>query len=126
VSGLKYFLQRFNANVKGLLFTVQKALPFVRGHSKPVTKGPACSLETGKKRSGQRLQVGTFFFKTGGHLFARCAVDPLISNAALPMLEQEVLIRPLVAGFDSTLMPDGASTILNAAIAAVEIGAGVT
>src|SRR5258707_15523112 len=34
--------------------------------------------------------MGAFLFKTGSHLFARCAVDALVSDAALPMLQAEV------------------------------------
>ena len=44
-------------------------------------------LKTGKKRVGQWLQAGTFFFKEAQDLFARRAVDTLIGDLSFPLLE---------------------------------------
>jgi predicted O-methyltransferase YrrM len=38
--------------------------------------------ETGKERSRQRLQMRAFLFKKGSHLFARCAMDAGVGDAA--------------------------------------------
>jgi hypothetical protein len=48
-------------------------------------------LEAGKKRVGQRLQMGAFLFKTGGDLLARGPMDPFVSHLGFPLLEKEVL-----------------------------------
>ncbi len=50
----------------------------------PMDAAP-CFLEAGKKRFRQWLQVRAFFFKTGGDLFARRAMDALVGDAAFPM-----------------------------------------
>ena len=49
-------------------------------------------LETGKKRSRERLQVGAFLAKTGSHLFARRAMDAPVGDAAFPVTKKEVLL----------------------------------
>src|ERR1700730_4192239 len=38
------------------------------------------------------LQVRAFLFKTGSHLFARCAMDTRVSHAAFPVTKKEVLL----------------------------------
>ena len=48
-------------------------------------------LEAGKKRVGQRLQMGAFLLKRGCNLLARCPMDPFVSNLTFPSLEKEVL-----------------------------------
>src|SRR6478609_2279854 len=48
-------------------------------------------LEAGKERGGQRLQMGTFLFKAGDDLLARCPMDAFVSHLAFPLLEKEVL-----------------------------------
>jgi hypothetical protein len=48
-------------------------------------------LEAGKKRVGERLQMGAFFFKTGGDLLTRGSMDTFVSHLAFPLLEKEVL-----------------------------------
>ena len=42
-------------------------------------------LEAGKKRVGQRLQMGTFLFKTGGDLLARGPMDPFDQPPGFPI-----------------------------------------
>src|SRR5271166_5317885 len=52
----------------------------------------ASFLEAGKKRCREWLQVRAFFFKTGGHLLARRAVDALVGDTAFPMTQEEVFL----------------------------------
>jgi len=47
-------------------------------------------LEAGKERLGQCLQIGAFLFKTSCDLFARCAMDALVSHLAFPTRKKEV------------------------------------
>ena len=50
-------------------------------------------LEAGKERLGQCLQIGAFLFKTSCDLFARCAMDALVSHLAFPTRKKEVFFR---------------------------------
>jgi hypothetical protein len=55
-------------------------------------------LKEGKKRVGQWLQTGTFFFKETHNLFAGRAVDTLVGHLTFPVLEKEVFLSQ---GFES-------------------------
>src|SRR5215472_7489361 len=47
-------------------------------------------LKAGKKRVGQRLEMRTLLFKTGGHLLACCSVDAFVCHLTFPLLKKEV------------------------------------
>ena len=50
-------------------------------------------LEAGKERLGQCLQIGAFLFKTSCDLFARCAMDALVSHLTFPTPKKEVFFN---------------------------------
>jgi hypothetical protein len=49
-------------------------------------------LIAGKERGWQGLQMGAFFLKTCGHLFAGRAVNAFVGNVLFPLAKKSVLL----------------------------------